>query len=66
MDERTNERTNRLPLIILEFNTATFRVICANTPYIENDFGETEVLAKLVVKYKDLLQKEHALLNRSA
>jgi len=40
------------------------RVICANTPYIENDFGETEVLAKLVVKYKDLLQKEHALLNR--
>lgn len=40
------------------------RVICAAQPHIESDYGETEVLAKLVVQYKDLLDKNHALLNR--
>jgi len=40
------------------------RVICATQPYIEADYGETEVLAKLVVQYEYLLTKKHALLNR--
>jgi len=40
------------------------RVLCADAPYIEADFGETEVLAKLVVQYEDLLKRNHALLNR--
>lgn len=37
--------------------------ICAAQPQ-ESDYGETEVLSKLVVQYKDLLDKNHALLNR--
>lgn len=40
------------------------RVICAHIPHVDTDFGETEVLAKLVVQYKHLLARNHALLNR--
>eukprot|EP00088_Acartia_fossae_P041500 TRINITY_DN4341_c0_g1_i7.p1 TRINITY_DN4341_c0_g1~~TRINITY_DN4341_c0_g1_i7.p1 ORF type:complete len:667 (-),score=137.16 TRINITY_DN4341_c0_g1_i7:322-2322(-) len=40
------------------------RVICAHMPHVDTDFGETEVLAKLVVQYKHLLARKHALLNR--
>lgn len=40
------------------------RVICAQLPHVDTDFGETEVLAKLVVQYKHLLARKHALLNR--
>ena len=40
------------------------RILCASEPYMEKDFAETQVLCRLVVNYSDMLEKDHALLNR--
>ena len=40
------------------------RILCASEPYIEKDFAETQVLCRLVVNFSDMLEKDHALLNR--
>ncbi|XP_072382797.1 GMP synthase [glutamine-hydrolyzing] [Diabrotica undecimpunctata] len=40
------------------------RVLCADEPYMENDFSETQVLVKIIVEFHQMLQKRHALLNR--
>ncbi|KAG5877636.1 hypothetical protein JTB14_030034 [Gonioctena quinquepunctata] len=40
------------------------RVLCADEPYMENDFSETQVLVKIIVEFHQMLQKKHALLNR--
>ncbi|KAJ8916112.1 hypothetical protein NQ315_004479 [Exocentrus adspersus] len=40
------------------------RVLCAEEPYMERDFSETQVLVKIVVEFDQMLQKKHALLNR--
>ncbi|XP_065342548.1 GMP synthase [glutamine-hydrolyzing] isoform X2 [Cloeon dipterum] len=40
------------------------RVLCAEEPYIEKDFSESQVVVKIIVEYNQMLQKKHALLNR--
>lgn len=40
------------------------RILCAEEPYNERDFSETQVLIKIVVEFDQMLQKKHALLNR--
>ncbi|KAK6630444.1 hypothetical protein RUM43_014789 [Polyplax serrata] len=40
------------------------RIICAEEPYIERDFSETQVIVKIIVEYEQMLLKKHALLNR--
>lgn len=40
------------------------RIICADEPYIEKDFSETQVIARVIVDYKNKSKKNHALLNR--
>nr|CAH7727088.1 unnamed protein product [Callosobruchus chinensis] len=40
------------------------RVLCAEEPYMERDFSETQVLVKIIVEFDQMLQKKHALLNR--
>ncbi|BES89506.1 GMP synthase [Nesidiocoris tenuis] len=40
------------------------RVLCGDEPYMERDFSETQVLVKIIVEYNQMLQKNHALLNR--
>lgn len=40
------------------------RILCAEEPYNERDFSETQVLIKIIVDYNQMLQKRHALLNR--
>ncbi|XP_073989483.1 GMP synthase burgundy [Rhodnius prolixus] len=40
------------------------RVLCGDEPYMERDFSETQVLVKIIVEYDQMLQKNHALLNR--
>jgi GMP synthase (glutamine-hydrolysing) len=40
------------------------RVICATTPHLDVDFGEIEVVAKVVVQYQQMAANNHALLNR--
>jgi len=40
------------------------RILCTVQPYIEKDFAETQVLCRLVVKFHEMVAKEHALLNR--
>lgn len=40
------------------------RIICAEEPWIEKDFSETQVIVKVIVDYHNKLQKNHALLNR--
>jgi len=40
------------------------RILCATQPHIEKDFAETQVLCRLVVKFHEMVAKEHALLNR--
>lgn len=41
------------------------RVLCTNgEPCMERDFSETQVLTRLVVNYEEMVNKEHALLNR--
>lgn len=42
------------------------RVLCADEPYIEKDFSETQVIVRVIVDYNNKLQKNHALLNRVA
>eukprot|EP00092_Neocalanus_flemingeri_P002382 GFUD01002548.1.p1 GENE.GFUD01002548.1~~GFUD01002548.1.p1 ORF type:complete len:674 (-),score=193.71 GFUD01002548.1:377-2398(-) len=41
------------------------RVLCSNGEInMERDFSETQVLCRLVVNYEEMVNKEHALLNR--
>lgn len=40
------------------------RIICAEEPYMEKDFSETQVIARVIVDYSNKVQKNHALLNR--
>lgn len=40
------------------------RILCAEEPFMEADFGETQVLVRLLVDYANAAAKEHALLNR--
>ncbi|CAH0564257.1 unnamed protein product [Brassicogethes aeneus] len=40
------------------------RVLCAEEPYMERDFSETQVLVKIIVEFNQMLMKKHALLNR--
>lgn len=40
------------------------RVLCGDEAYLERDFSETQVLVKIIVEYDQMLQKNHALLNR--
>ncbi|XP_055858359.1 GMP synthase [glutamine-hydrolyzing] isoform X2 [Episyrphus balteatus] len=40
------------------------RILCADEPYIEKDFSETQVIARVIVDYKNKLEKNHALINR--
>ncbi|XP_055386180.1 GMP synthase [glutamine-hydrolyzing] [Condylostylus longicornis] len=40
------------------------RIICAEEPYMEKDFSETQVIARVIVDYKNKSQKNHALLTR--
>lgn len=40
------------------------RILCAEEPYIEKDFSETQVIVRVIVDYKNKLQKNHALINR--
>ncbi|EDV31028.2 uncharacterized protein Dana_GF15152 [Drosophila ananassae] len=40
------------------------RVLCAEEAYMEKDYSETQVIARVIVDYKNKLQKNHALINR--
>jgi len=40
------------------------RVLCAADPFIDANFGEIEVVAKVVVQYQQMSANNHALLNR--
>ncbi|KAJ8022220.1 GMP synthase [glutamine-hydrolyzing] [Holothuria leucospilota] len=40
------------------------RVICAEEPYIEKDFGETNVLLKILADYANADKRRHALMER--
>lgn len=40
------------------------RVLCAEEPFMERDFSETQVLVKIIAEFDQMLQKKHALLNR--
>lgn len=40
------------------------RVLCADEPYMERDFSETQVILKVVVDYATSVQKKHGLLIR--
>uniref|UniRef100_A0A0A1X6H0 GMP synthase (glutamine-hydrolyzing) n=1 Tax=Zeugodacus cucurbitae TaxID=28588 RepID=A0A0A1X6H0_ZEUCU len=40
------------------------RILCAEEPYIEKDFSETQVIAKVIVDFHNKLLKNHALINR--
>lgn len=42
------------------------RVLCADEPFIEKDFSETQVIVRVIVDYNNKLKKNHALLNRVA
>ncbi|XP_071839853.1 GMP synthase [glutamine-hydrolyzing]-like isoform X2 [Apostichopus japonicus] len=40
------------------------RVICAEEPYIEKDFGETNILLKILADYANADKRRHALMER--
>ncbi|BFF94493.1 GMP synthase [Drosophila madeirensis] len=40
------------------------RVLCAEEAYMEKDYSETQVIVRVIVDYKNKLQKNHALINR--
>ncbi|KAL5281588.1 GMPS family protein [Megaselia abdita] len=40
------------------------RILCAEEPYMEKDFAETQVIARVIVDYKNKLERKHALLAR--
>ncbi|KAG0722284.1 GMP synthase [glutamine-hydrolyzing] [Chionoecetes opilio] len=40
------------------------RVLCADEPYMERDFSETQVILKVIVDYAASVQKKHGLLMR--
>lgn len=35
----------------------SIRVLCADEPYIERDFSETQVIVKIIVEYEQMLIK---------
>ncbi|KZC10469.1 PREDICTED: GMP synthase [glutamine-hydrolyzing] [Dufourea novaeangliae] len=40
------------------------RILCADEPYMDKDFSETQVIVKIMAEYEQMLQKKHGLLNR--
>lgn len=40
------------------------RVLCADEPFVEKDFSETQVIVRVIVDYSNKSKKNHALLNR--
>uniref|UniRef100_A0A1A9X1F5 GMP synthase C-terminal domain-containing protein n=1 Tax=Glossina brevipalpis TaxID=37001 RepID=A0A1A9X1F5_9MUSC len=40
------------------------RILCAEEPFIEKDYSETQVIARVIVDYKNKLEKNHALIIR--
>ena len=38
------------------------RILCADQPYMEKDFSETQVLLKIVLSYSTSLQRKHAMI----
>ncbi|XP_003704219.1 GMP synthase burgundy [Megachile rotundata] len=40
------------------------RILCAEEPYMDKDFPETQVIVKIMAEYEQMLQKKHGLLNR--
>ncbi|XP_017462236.1 PREDICTED: GMP synthase [glutamine-hydrolyzing] [Rhagoletis zephyria] len=40
------------------------RILCAEEPFIEKDYSETQVIAKVITDFHSKLQKKHALINR--
>lgn len=40
------------------------RILCAEEPYIEKDFAETQVIVRVIVDYYNKAEKNHALLTR--
>ncbi|XP_054744988.1 GMP synthase [glutamine-hydrolyzing] [Anastrepha obliqua] len=40
------------------------RILCAEEPFLEKDYSETQVIAKVIVDFHSKLQKNHALINR--
>ncbi|XP_029044964.1 GMP synthase burgundy [Osmia lignaria lignaria] len=40
------------------------RILCADEPYMDKDFPETQVIVKIMAEYEQMLQKKHGLLNR--
>ncbi|XP_055302144.1 GMP synthase [glutamine-hydrolyzing] [Sitodiplosis mosellana] len=40
------------------------RILCASEPYMEKDFAETQVIARVIAEYYSKSHKNHALLNR--
>ncbi len=40
------------------------RVLCQSEPHMEKDFAETQVLCRVVVNFAEMVEREHALLNR--
>ncbi|SPP82162.1 blast:GMP synthase [Drosophila guanche] len=40
------------------------RILCAEEAYMEKDYSETQVIVRVIVDYKNKLQKNHALINR--
>ncbi|XP_057325175.1 GMP synthase [glutamine-hydrolyzing] [Microplitis mediator] len=40
------------------------RILCADEPFMDKDFSETQVIVKIMAEYEQMLQKKHALLNR--
>ncbi|XP_078052850.1 GMP synthase burgundy [Augochlora pura] len=40
------------------------RILCADEPYMDKDFSETQVIVKIMAEYEQMLKKKHGLLNR--
>lgn len=40
------------------------RILCAEEPFIEKDFAETQVIVRVIVDYHNKAEKNHALLTR--
>lgn len=40
------------------------RVLCAEEPFMERDFGETSVIVRVIVDFSNAVKKQHSLLSR--
>lgn len=40
------------------------RILCAEEPYMEKDYPETQVISRVIVDYNNKLNNKHALINR--